>query len=440
MTHHILFHLTARQHEIEARMREPAHFPLAHLPPHPLATFHQIRPDLRALLLSLFLVNFGYFMVLPIMAVYLTTQRHFSSGEVGLIMALALGVQKALSLPAGLAADRLGRRGVLLTGLGLRVIGFALFGWGLTFPVVLIAAITSALGGALLGPPVRAQLAEEKDANIRKQLFILRQLVGNLGATLAPLAGGLAALLDVRAGFLVASAMHAFAFTLCLRHVRLASPHPQAVRVAQLAGLVWNRSFLLLLVAILAFLALFSQLNVTLPLRLARLLTAEGHSSQVIQALSGTLLLVNGVVVIGAQLALLRWMGGQAAHRLFQIGVLLTAGGLLLALTIPSLWAVYAGVAVFSIGEVMVFPAIDELVTLFAPRALLATAFGFSSLAWAVGGSVGNYIGPSVAALAPAAWPWVAMLIAALGLGTLWAVIRVQADGVQRQPEQLAGN
>lgn len=353
--------------------------------------FRGLTAELCVLLTGFFAMNLGYFMVIPLLAVYMTTELAFSPLTAGSIMAISVGVQKGLTLVGGVLSDRYDRRFILLLGLGLRVIGYALFAASTQVYTVTIAALFASLGGSLFGPPIRAALAQATGPENRQSVFAARQIANNLGATVGPMAGAVLALYDVRSAFLAGSAAHLLLLLAVLRFVpRLGRSQDQRVRFGRLImATLTNRAMWQFSVMTILFTVIYSQLTTTLPLRAA---TMAPHSASA-AAVAATLFTVNGIGAVVLQLAWIPVSRKVASLNAFRWGAALCGAGLMAAGFAGDLVSLYAAVIVFTLGEVLAMPAIDAVIAEIAPERALGSYYGLSSLAWAVGGALGNTLG-----------------------------------------------
>jgi len=70
---------------------------------------------------------------------------------------------------------------------------------------------------------------------------------------------------------------------------------------------------------------------------------------------------------------------------------------------VPAYWWLLACVAAYTVAESTILVGGDLLVAAYAGRGTAATFFGLYATSWAVGGTIGNYVG-SWATATPAGW------------------------------------
>lgn len=173
-------------------LREMRRFPLA----------------VQLLLVNQLGVNTGFYLLIPYLATHLSEDLGMSAAVVGIVLGVRNLSQQGLFIIGGSAADRLGARGVIIAGCGLRTVGFGLFALGDGLPVLLAASVLSGLAGALFNPAVRAYLAQEAGGR-KAEAFALFNVFATTGALVGPLLGSALLLVDFRASALAAAGIFA---------------------------------------------------------------------------------------------------------------------------------------------------------------------------------------------------------------------------------------
>jgi MFS family permease len=79
---------------------------------------------IRRLLWMQGLMNASHFMTIPLLALYMSTNLHFSAAALASVMSANLLCAQALPLAAGAIADRFGSHRLITLGLLLRGLGF----------------------------------------------------------------------------------------------------------------------------------------------------------------------------------------------------------------------------------------------------------------------------------------------------------------------------
>ncbi|MDQ3929769.1 MAG: MFS transporter, partial [Chloroflexota bacterium] len=149
------------------------------------------RRGLISLLITTFFMWAGFFMVIPLMSVYYVDKLGWAAASIGLVLAVRQFMQQGLTPISGMLADRLGAKALILTGVMLRVLGFAAMAWADTFPLLLLATVLAALGGSMFDSPRNAAIAALTNSENRSRFYSLTGVVNNLGLTIGTQIGAL---------------------------------------------------------------------------------------------------------------------------------------------------------------------------------------------------------------------------------------------------------
>ncbi|MBG0823298.1 MFS transporter [Planomonospora sp. ID91781] len=370
------------------------------------ATVAQVRSfnrPIRLLLINQLTINIGFYMLMPYLALYLSSGLGMAVWLVGLILGIRNLSQQGMFLLGGSLADRIGYKPMIMAGLALRSVGFALFGLAESVPWLIVASVLTGLAGALFNPAARAYLAQE--AGERKvEAFAVFNVFYQTGILVGPLVGLVLGGVAFRLLCLVAAAL----FTvLAVVQVR-ALPGRAGGRSGAPTGLLhdWrqvigNRAFLLFSLAMIGSYVLNFQVYLGLPIEVRRVTGGE-LGVTLLFMLSGGLAIV-GQVRITAW-AKRRWTPGQAMVR----GLWLMAASFLpLALTasmVPSpdavsWWAHALALApvlvtsgLLSIATMIVYPFEMATVAALGGERMMGTYYGFYNTLSGIGIAAGNLL------------------------------------------------
>jgi len=152
--------------------------------------------DARLLFAARFLRLFGYGLVSIILVLYLA-ELGFTASRIGLLLTLTLAGDTAVSLWITTAADRVGRRRMLIAGALLLLAAGAVFGVARQYWLLLLAATVGVISpsGNEVGPFLsieQAALSEIVPAEDRTSVFAWYHLLGTIASALGSLFCGVA--------------------------------------------------------------------------------------------------------------------------------------------------------------------------------------------------------------------------------------------------------
>lgn len=357
----------------------------------------------EAWLLSLVeLVNRSGTMVFFFMTLYLTQEFGFSTFKAGQVMsAYGLGALLGTYL-GGKLTDILGAYTVQKVSLLLTGTTFIVLGQVTSFLHILVVMFVLALFSETLHPSNATALSQVCPPELRTRGFALNRLAINIGVTIGPLAGGFLALIDYSYLFWVDGLTCLIAGTLFIVMFKTnRPPRPEVAPREEAAGFVepavpakkpspWKDVYFLKIMG-LVFLngLIFIQMFSTFPLYLRE---SYGFPENRI----GSLIAVNTVIIIVFEMILLNALKKRAPIQLVAIGSLFLGGGFaLMPLGRGFAYAAFT-VAVWTIGEMLVFPSLTTLIANHSDDASRGNYMGLFSLAFALAFPVGPAIGTFV--------------------------------------------
>ncbi len=373
----------------------------------------------------------GFFMVIPLVSVHYVNGLGWSAASVGLVLAVRQFTQQGMTPASGVLADRLGAKGLICAGLGLRAAGFALMAAATSYPLLMASAVLAAVGGGLFESPKYAATAALTDERNRQRFYSIVGVLGGLGVTAGTQAGALL----LRADFALVALGSACCFGVASLVTFLFLPN---VKVAtEKRGLTYglslalrDRPFIVFSVLLVGYWFLWVQFLISLPLAA----TSLGNPSAVswMYAINSGMTVFLGYPVLRLSERYLQPL------QILTLGVVLMGlgyGGVALASGVPVLLMC---VVLISGGVLLAFPSQQTVTANLANPASLGSYFGVSALALAIGGGLGNLSGGLLydagRSLDVPALPWVVFctvgLLTATGLGTM-AVRRVASSSAE---------
>lgn len=344
------------------------------------------RRGLVALLAINFLMFAGFFMVIPLVAVVYVEQLGFAAATVGLALGMRQLLQQGLTMFGGMLADLFGVRALIGAGVLIRVVGFVALAYAGTPAMLFLAMGLSAMGGALFEAPSRAAMAALTDSENRARVFSLSGVVGGLGMTLGPLIGVLLLRFNFQVVALGAAVCFAavFGVALLLPPIKVATG-PQSMGFG-LSLAFSDRTFLVFTALLMGYWFMWVQITLSLPLAAERL---TGSSDAV-----GAIYALNAGLTVVFQYPALRLVERRLRPLpTLIIGIAVMALGLGLVATADSVPMLVLCVVIFTLGTLLAAPTQQTVTAALADERALGSYFGVSSLALALGGSLGNTAG-----------------------------------------------
>ena len=370
---------------------------------------------LRTVLAVWFLMNAGFFLIIPLLSVHYVDRLGWAAAFIGLVLAVRQFVQQGLTVFGGALADRVGPRRLILLGVLIRAASFVVMGFATVPWLLLLSGLLAALGGALFDAPIRATLAtlapEEELTAIYGRLGILQ----NVARTVGPLIGAYLIRFDFQMVGLAAAAFFLLAFVITLLFLPPVSvcSEPQTVR-AGLRLALGDRAFVVFTLLMMGFWFMWVQLSIAMPLHI-RALTGQDSSVGIMFTISAVLAIVLQAPALRVTDRYLR------ATTTIVLGVAVMALGMALIGLAPGLAAFYGGLFFFSLGTVLAMPNSQTVTADMSDDRARGAYFGVSSLAMAIGGGLGHILGGTLVDVATTrgapALPW--LVFAGVGAATV---------------------
>ncbi|MFE2924812.1 MFS transporter [Streptomyces goshikiensis] len=379
-------------------------------------------PTARLLLVAVLLTGLTTFMFLPLLAIELTAQG-IPAGRTGFLVGLLAFSSQAFSLLSGLLVDRLGPRRVMAAGFLLRIAGYVLLGLGgAARPAPLVAGIVAVgVGGSMLGLSAKTLLVSQEGSDPRTMLA-LRSTFVNIGVVVGPALGALVyplgfryilaacvlshlvlgiGLVSGRTAAAVPGRMAAKATATAAAAkatgpgagpvaepgaAKDAAPDAAAGRPGDVTRWTLLRHWAPLAALGVAYWAIYSQLNVLLPIAANELTGSTAAISVVFTA--------NGLLVVLFQYTLLSRVFRRATARtLLALGFLAFACAYAVLIPLAGWYSLLAFVLPVTLAEMLIGPSLDEQAVNAAALRRTGLALGTMSAAGALGSLLGSSLG-----------------------------------------------
>ncbi|MES9759865.1 MFS transporter, partial [Priestia megaterium] len=171
------------------------------------------RSTLYLLLINIFIVFLGIGLVIPVLP-SIMNELNISGTTVGYLTAIFALTQLIISPFSGKAADKFGRKIMIVIGLFIFSVSELLFGMGKTIELLFISRILGGVSGACIMPAVTAFIADITTLETRPKMLGYMSAAITTGLIIGPGVGGFLAEIGTRVPFYSASILGFIAATL----------------------------------------------------------------------------------------------------------------------------------------------------------------------------------------------------------------------------------
>ncbi|SEM30814.1 MFS transporter [Rhodococcus maanshanensis] len=364
--------------------------------PGTLALLRSFPRSVQLLVLNQYGVNTGFYMLVPYLSMHLTGNLGLTLTVTGLVLGVRTLGQQGLFLIGGTAADRLGPHRVIIAGCALRSVGFAVFAFGTSVPLLLLASVLSGLAGALFNPAVRSYIAVAEPTR-RAEAFATFNVFAQAGALSGPLIGSALLAVDFRTVAIAAAALFAALTLAQLRFLPAHAVEPSTTTVLRGWGVVLaNRRFVLFTVAMLGMFVLQTQMYLVYPALAGRITGWQGAVA--------VLFLSTTIFSLLFQVRLTRWFDARTSRgAAITTGLALMGGAFVLLLPVllvdPGHTAGQVALAmaplvvsalILESGIMIAQPFVMELIPAYGDSRMSGTLFGMFYLVSGIAAAGGN--------------------------------------------------
>ncbi|WP_127500354.1 MFS transporter [Actinoplanes solisilvae] len=373
----------------------------------------------RVLIAGAGIMSLANSVTIPFLAVFLRKDLGLEPGMIGFIIGSSVFFSIFAGFVGGSLSDLLGRARLLVVSL-LGVMGSFL---GLYFSdgvlAVFVFNATLALSSSSFAPVGKALLSDLLPRERRAKTFSYQYMATNMGYAVGPVVGAAVGLAGGRAAFLAGAVGYGLYLVGLVAVLRLA-PKAAAGRLG--GGEAGKQHFGSVLRGLADSARIVAIDRRLLFLILAGLLLEAVHgriSSLLAQYLSvgfadgvtilGYVLATNAVTVVVLQVFVSRFMVKRNPVTSITVGGLLTVAGMVGFALAGNVWHFIVAMVVFSLGEILIYPAEFAIIDRIAPEESRGAYFGAQTFA-----QIGVFIGPFTGGLLLGAYGGTTMF---LGVG-----------------------
>ena len=346
------------------------------------------------------LMNAGYAMSFPFLAVYLSAHRGLPMPWVGVFLSGSMLAASTAQFIGGEISDAVGRRKVMVASLLLRaaligVIAYIIYARAGLWAVFVFHPLGMFIG-SFFHPAARSWVADFTAPSGRMKAYGFLRMGSNAGWALGPALGGLLAAGSYALMFFVTALVFFVCAFIVAFYIKdfpgLARGRFRAPRLSDAVATLRNGHFLRFCLFTFTMCAVMSQLVVSSSLYSKNYL---GFAEREI----GLLFSVNGLMVVAFQYLMTRLIEGRRITSGLAAGALLYAAGYLCFGYAPSFFFAAAAIVVVTLGELAVSPGLQALGANMAPKGEKGRYLGVQGLFQQVGSSMGILIGSNAIGL-----------------------------------------
>lgn len=325
----------------------------------------------------------------PLLTLFLSNRLGLNQQDVGLLLGVAVFIATLLALYGGYVIDRLEKRRLLILAMLSSAVGFTLLTFAQDLYLTTLTLVITETASAIFLIGSKAIISENLPVGQRAKVFSLRYTLTNVGYATGPMLGVVIAGAWPLAPFWIASGI-AFLSVFLMSGIPATSndapPGKPSSFFSTLVTLRNDRTLILFTCGSL----LSTIVHGRYTLYLSQYLLVTQTSADALQTLSA-ILACNAVSVILLQYQIGRFLKRDQLHYWIGVGVTLFILGLIgfsQAQSLPS-WCL--AMFIFTLGEMIIYPAEYLFIDTIAPEALRGSYYGAQNLA-ALGGALSPVI------------------------------------------------
>jgi len=359
--------------------------------------------NLKIRLVGETIFNLLYWMYFPFIAVYFS--ESLGNNTAGFLMTIPPLISILGNIFGGNLADTFGRRHVMLIGVSIQMVMFALFALSNSSWINYIAFLGIGLGGAIYGPASDAMVADLVPDNDRKQVFATFITANNIGAVLGPALGAYF-FFQHRSALLWTCAMVMFVYLVVI-FIKINESHPNLGKKEGQLQVISNsikeqwlgyfkifrdKIFILYIFGGIFSVIAIMQLDLYLALYVTNYVPAQTllswekwsftlNSNEIL----GWMLGLNGILFVFFVMPVTKWFKNWRDRDVFILSAILAGIGMFFVGVTTNIWGLFLLTIVFTFGEIVRSPVINNFVSAYAPENARGQYMGAARLQFTIG-------------------------------------------------------
>jgi MFS family permease len=339
-----------------------------------------------------FIDRLGGFMLYPFFALYLTQKYKIGMATVGILFAVFSLSGMVGSALGGAAADRMGRKVVLIASLILSSLSALGMGCAPSLEIFVVVVVVVGTLSSIGGPAHEAVVADLLPQEKRAEGFGMIRVIFNMAVIIAPPIAGLL----IAHSYLTLFIVDAVISIICAGIVLFALPEtkpqgkahskPETMKqtFAGYRQVFQDTRFLAFIGVTVMMTLVYMNMNSTLGVFLR-------DQYALPEVRYGALLSINAILVVLFQFALTRRLQKYKPLLMMAAGSLLYAIGFALYGLVSTFALFIVAMIIITIGEMVVSPFQHSLVANFAPEDMRGRYMAVSGLTWSIAFTIGPY-------------------------------------------------
>jgi MFS family permease len=324
----------------------------------------------------------------PLLTLFLSKRLGLNQQDVGLLLGIAVFIATLLGLYGGYVIDRLEKRKLLILAMLSSSIGFVLLTLANNVYLTTLTLVITEAASALFLIGSKAIISENLPVGQRAKVFSLRYTLTNIGYATGPMLGVLIAGQLPLAPFLIASGI-AFCSVFLMIGIPPTQRDENVKPLSFLDTLATLRSDRTLIMFTCGSL-LSTIVHGRYTLYMSQYLLVMYKPDQALNIMSAVLA-CNAVTVILMQYQIGRFLKREQLRYWISVGVVFFIIGLLGFSRADSMLSWCVAMFIFTLGEMIIYPAEYLFIDTIAPEALRGSYYGAQNLA-AFGGAMSPVI------------------------------------------------
>jgi MFS family permease len=334
----------------------------------------------------------GSSMIWPFLMIYVSGRLHLPMATIASLMTFNAVAGLIFSFVAGPAADRFGRKWIMVISLVGNGVAYLFLGQAATF---LAFAILMSFSGAL-NPLYRvgadAMLADMIPAEGRPEAYALIRMSNNLGVALGPAIGGFIATSSFTIAFILA-AVGLITYGLLLTFFGRETLPPTEANSRPVKEPLGGYGRILRDGRLVAFTLNFTLTSICAAMMWVLLSVYTNTYFGLPESLYGLIPTTNAIMVVTLQLAVTNLTKRRPPLSMLALGTLFYAAGVGSVALGRGFWGFWLSMVILSIGELILVPTATTYVASLAPPEMRGRYMGIYSLSWGIAFGIGPVLG-----------------------------------------------